>query len=98
MTRPWGLEHKVWHMSGTRACLERELTEREPDPNKGTNKRNAEAGKRREEKGQEGGKAERMSKGEEKGEHRREEGEEGKNKRKSRAGSLPQDNRFEVRV
>ena len=38
---------------------ERELTEREPDPNKRTNKRNAEAGKRRKEKGQEGGKAER---------------------------------------
>ena len=51
---------------------ERELTGREPDTNKRTNKRNAEAGKRRKASGQQGGKAERRSRGEEKGEHRRE--------------------------
>ena len=60
---------------GRGSAGERELTEREPDPVKRTNKRNAEAGKRRKEKGQEGGgKAERRSKGEEKGEHRRKKG------------------------
>ena len=60
--------------AGMGPVRERELTEREPYPNKRTNNRNVEAGKRRKEKGQEGGKAERRSKGEEKGEHRREEG------------------------
>ena len=66
-----GCEHGA-RGRGVRREMRSELTEREPDPNRRKNKRNAEAGREKGAKGQEAGKAGRRERGGERGKQRRE--------------------------